>query len=278
MRVLAFLAIALVACGSSSSPEPAPSPTPYGATVDAPPEDDAPPPPSTTTPPGEDPKKDPTAQSSGAHSLKDNRDRLIDTLAKQKSKTRCDLWTSLSATQKGVFLTISDLLGKRSVMTTLADEVTALDHIVAVYEIRDKGGFGNGGGDNNRIWLKGDATLLAALRSFDGALPEWAASKDLAGAHSPFDATSETLHGQPRGQAHFWSADDKAKPLGRPGVEAVNDPHVIEIDIDYDVFHQSNPEGSYVPGGYGRTFYESVWKEKGKGGSAELDYVPTGCN
>jgi hypothetical protein len=217
------------------------------------------------------------SRASSPHSLKENRDRLFDTLAKRKAKERCALWTALSATQKGVFLTISDLLGKRSLMTNDPTSGTALDHVVSIYEIRDKGSFGNGGGDNNRIFIGGDAALLFALRNFDGPLPEWAASTDAAGAHDPFDATSETIHGQPRGQAHFWSADDKAKALGRPGVETVVDPHVIEIDIDYDLFHQSNPEATYVPGGYGRTFYEATWKDKGIGGSAELDYQPTGC-
>src|SRR5688572_23996771 len=61
---------------------------------------------------------DATTPSAGAHALKDNRDRLIDTLAKRKTKERCALWSALSATQKGVFLTISDLLGKRSFLTT----------------------------------------------------------------------------------------------------------------------------------------------------------------
>src|SRR5262245_55135827 len=133
MRMLALVTIAFVAaCGSSS--EPVDGPTPYGATVEAPPPNDNTPP--STNPVGEDPKKDPPAPpvTGTAHSLKDNRDRLIDTLATRKSKTRCALWTSLTPTQKGVFLTISDLLGKRSFMTTASDQVTGLDHIASVYE------------------------------------------------------------------------------------------------------------------------------------------------
>lgn len=221
---------------------------------------------------------------SGPRSLKDNRDRLIDTLARQRSTTRCPLWASLSATQRGVFLTITDLLGKRSFVTndppgarTGADLETALDHVEHLYELRDKGAIGNGGGDNNRMWLRADARLIAALRDTDGALPEWGASSDIAGPHAPFDATSETAFGQPRGQAHFWAKDASAKALGRPGVETVNDPRVVEIDIDYNIIHDSNPEGTYIPGGYGRTFYESKWQPKGVGGPAELDYAPTGC-
>ena len=209
-------------------------------------------------------------------SLRDNRDRLLDSYAARKSLARCAAWSGLTATQKGVFLTITDLLGKRSFMSTTSTE-TALDHVTLVYALRDKGSFGNGGGDNNRIWIQVDAALAAALRDFDGALPEWGRSTDAAGPHSPFDATSETAFGQPRGQAHFWSADNKAQALTRPGVEGVNDPRVVEIDIDYNFIHDSNPEGTYVPGGYGRTYYESRWSSRGAGGGAELDYVPTGC-
>lgn len=212
---------------------------------------------------------------SSSVSLQDNRDRLIDTLAAVKGTTRCPLWKSLTPTQQGVFLTITDLLGKRSFMGASPSTGTALVHVTKVYEIRDKG-TGNGGGDNNRIFLQLDATLIAAMRDFDGPLPEWAKSTDLAGPHSPFDATSETVNGQPRGQSHFWSADDKSKPLGRPGVETVNDPHVVEIDIDYDIFHNSNPEGSYF-GTSGRDLYTQKWTPLGVGGSPEFDYVPTTC-
>lgn len=208
--------------------------------------------------------------------LKDNRDRLIDTLAVVKGTTRCPLWKALTPTQKGVFLTITDLLGKRTFMGASPSSGTALVHVTKVYEIRDKGGFGNGGGDNNRIFLQFDATLIAAMRDFGGPLPEWAKSTDAAGPHDPFDATSETVNGQPRGQAHFWSADDKAKPLGRPGVETVNDPRVVEIDIDYNFLHDSNPEGDYF-GKSGRDLYAEKWSALGLGGSPEFDWVPTTC-
>ena len=213
---------------------------------------------------------------SSSITLKDNRDRLIDTLAVVKGTTRCPLWKALTPTQKGVFLTITDLLGKRTFMGASPSTGTALVHVTKVYEIRDKGGFGNGGGDNNRIFLQFDATLIAAMRDFGGPLPEWAKSTDAAGPHDPFDATSETVNGQPRGQSHFWSADDKAKPLGRPGVETVNDPRVVEIDIDYNFLHDSNPEGDYF-GKSGRDLYAEKWTALGLGGSPEFDWVPTTC-
>jgi hypothetical protein len=184
-------------------------------------------------------------------------------------------------------LTITDLLGKRSYLTngsgtsaagrlSKADQAMALDHVTKVYEIRDSNG-SNGGVNNNRIWLQVDDTLIAALRIPDSALPEWSASTDAAGPHSPFDADSETVNGQPRGQAHFWSTNSNSKTIGRPGVETINDPHVVEIDIDYDLFHNSNPEGTYFPNGKGTDHYTKFWSPKGATGSPELDYVPTTC-
>lgn len=174
-----------------------------------------------------------------------------------------------------MFLTVTDLLGKRTFMGASPSTGTALPHVTKVYEIRDKG-TGNGGGDNNRIWLQFDAVLIAAMRDFDGALPEWRKSTDLAGPHTPFDASSETVNGQPRGQAHFWSADAKSKPLGRPGVEAVDDPRAVEIDIDYNILHDSNPEGTYL-GKAGRELYTQKWTPLGLGGSPEFDWIPSGC-
>jgi len=222
--------------------------------------------------------------------LKQNRDRLVDTLAARKGVARCALWTSLTPTQVGVFVTITDLLGKRSFMTndppggakrTAAIELmTALDHVTRVYEVRDKGASGNGGGDNNRIWIQVDAALAGALRAFASGLPEWEKSSDLAGPHDPFDATSETVNGQPRGQAHFWSADAKSKPLTRPGVEGIDDPRIVEIDIDYNILHDSNPLGSYFAGLGNKTgleLYVEKWTPLGVGGDPELGYTPTGC-
>lgn len=134
----------------------------------------------------------------------------------------------------------------------------------------------NGGVNNNRIFFQADDKLIAAMRGFKTALPEWDQSSDLGGVHAPFDATSETLSGQPRGQSQFWSDDTKSKPLtGRTGVEDVNDPHVVEIDLDYNFFHDSNPEASYFPNGTGREYCEKVWSPKGTGGGPEYDYVPT---
>jgi hypothetical protein len=274
---LAMSCLALAACGLGVEGEAPPAPVierspaaPASPTADAPP-----------APPGDPAAVAPPAPKPAT--LRENRDRLLDTYAAHQSSARCPIWSSLSATQKGVFLTITDLLGHRSYVKAATPGTKgafmALDHVTKVYAIRDKGTFGNGGGDNNRIWLQVDAELIAALRDTqtDAVLPAWGPSADWAGAHAPFDATSETLDGQPRGQAHFWSADAKSRPLGRPGVEAIDDPRAVEIDLDYDLLHSSNPEGWYIPGGNGRDKYASLWSGKGTGDSPELDYAPTGC-
>ncbi|MBX3220693.1 MAG: hypothetical protein KF795_09250 [Labilithrix sp.] len=287
MRTRSFLALLLLGCGAASG-EPIPSPDPAAGSTGSDTSDTRPAPGDSAepdAPAGPDaPVTSPDGGAAPPPTLRENRDRLIDTLATRRGTTRCPLWTELTDTQRGVFLTISDLLGKRSFVTNDppggkaragADLAMALDHVTMVYDIRDS--FGKNGGAGNRIWLQVDATLIAALRDFDGALPEWSKSKDFAGPHAPFDASSETNTGQPTGQAHFWSADAKSKPLGRPGVEDVDDPRAVEIDIDYNLIHDSNPEGTYFPNGKGRAYYTKVWTPKGVGGSPELDYVPTGC-
>jgi len=118
--------------------------------------------------------------------------------------------------------------------------------------------------------------LIEAFRSDDDWLPEWAASRDLAGPHDPFTQSSETVNGQPTGQAHFFASDDDMVILERPGVEGVSDPHIIEIDIDYNLIHESNPECDYlfVPG---RQVYEEFWSGHGNGDPVDFDHLPTGC-
>lgn len=270
MRSLCLCLVVLASCaGSSSSSSSFTEEGTDRTTTSAPIDEPAPPAATASTasaPPSPSPAAPPPV------TLRRHRDRLLDSLA-GTGKTRCALWAELTATQRGVFLTITDLLGQRSLLFG----ASALDHVTKVYAIRDSNG-DNGGMNNNRIWLQVDALLIDALRHPDSpALPEWRKSTDFAGPHAPFDADSETVNGQPRGQAHFWSADAKSKPVGRPGVETIDDPHIVEIDIDYDLFHNSNPEGTYFPNGKGRDHYAKVWSSKGTAASPELDYTPT-CN
>lgn len=284
------LVLGVLACGETASPIPSPpdgTPAASHGSASPPPSgtnDNGNTPPATSAPVTPGSPAPPSTPSIPA-SLHDNRDRLIDSLAAVKGVARCALWQSLTPTQRGVFLTITDLLGKRSYLTNPPpngaprvgpDLEMALDHVTKVYEIRDSNGQ-NGGGDNNRIWVQVDTKLITAMRSFDAGLPEWGKSSDWGGAHEPFDGTSETATGQPRGQSQFWSDDAKSVALTRPGVEGINDPHIVEIDIDYNLFHDSNPEGDYWPDGKGSEHYAKVWSDKGLGTGPELDYVPTTC-
>jgi len=266
-------------------------------------------------------------------SLKVNRDKLLDTYATRiGAANRCVAWNSMTPSQKGVFLTITDLLGKRSFITnnnfrfyknesdsvfgacdpqgtdcTLGCTVnefrqfggpcffmsghecwqkgfcaindaprvdfrTSLDYVTRIWAINGAGTF-CGGGDNNRLYFSASNELMTLIRNFDFGLPEWQDSTDPAGAHSPFNNSSETLTGQPKGQIHFWRWDHEAQVLFRPGVVGVYDPHIVEIDMDYNLTHDSNPECHYG-GLYGRIKYQNLWSNRGLGGSAEFDYDP----
>ena len=72
--------------------------------------------------------------------------------------------------------------------------------------------------------------------------------------------------------------------LQRKGVEGIDDPWIFELDIDYNLPHDSNPECEYG-GKTGREKYEKKWWYKGKAwepgaegaGNAELGWRPSGC-
>lgn len=154
------------------------------------------------------------------------------------------------------------------------DGQTPLDHITAVYSIA--GGHGPnpgagtgscGGGDNNRLFMSMDHQLWLAfgLANVTSGNPAplhdpwgnraWQESSDIAGPHDPFDASDETSYGSPRGQVHYWPARLNPErtaflvplepaspgPVWRPGVEGVSDPYLLEMDQDYNFWHDSNP-------------------------------------
>ena len=223
-------------------------------------------------------------------SVTENRDRLLAEYGQRLGSDRCRVWNDLDEVQRGVFLTITDLLGNRSWMTNDQDGTertgatleTALDHVESIWAIRgaqEEGCFLDrccGGGEFNRIFLSVDETLIAAFRDTDGWLPEWGPTTDLAGPHDPFTQSSETHNGQPRGQAHFFTGNEDVVTLDRPGVEGVSDPHVIEIDIDYNLIHDSNPECDYLRG-RGSEVYADVWSRLGTGEPVDFAYIPSGC-
>ncbi|MDP2341840.1 MAG: hypothetical protein Q8O67_12850 [Deltaproteobacteria bacterium] len=216
--------------------------------------------------------------------LRDNRDRLLGTLV--DGQDRCAVWSGFDDVQRGVFLTVTDLLGRRSFVTravaprTGVDLEMALDHVVRLWAVNGKETSGCvrccGGGEFNRLYFSADDVLVRVLRVDDVGLPAWDGSTDAAGPHEPFTRSLETIAGQPRGQLHLWTTDSEAVALERNGVVGVVDPHIVEIDIDYNVIHESNPECTYS-GSSGRERYEEVWSSEEAFGGAAFDYVPSGC-
>ncbi len=236
-------------------------------------------------------------------STDENRNRLLETLAQlRKASDRCALWPTLSDVQQGVFLTHTDMLGERSCLENSAvtsgpldgsgtcivasnpcqcapGSAMALDHVYRLWSVsgndptcscsKEASGYKccNGGKDWHRTFLSADDHLIARLRAVASGLPAWRASTDLIGPHAPFDQSGETERDRPRGQTHFWSTDAKAVPLTRPGVEGVLDPHAVELDNDYNLVHDSSPEGCYGLFGvgcvYGRVIFKQAWSDAG---------------
>jgi len=239
----------------------------------------------------------------GLDTTDNNRDRLLDTLAQVRAVAdRCTLWALLDDVEMGVFVTHTDMLGARSCVANAsissgplnssgnctspsnpcqcpAGSDMALDHVFKLWAVRGndpgcscvEGATGykccNGGVEWHRMFFSADDWLIAALRDDSGALPEWGPSSDPAGPHAPFTKSSETSQGTPRGQTQYWTTDGQAVTLARPGVEGVYDPHVVELDNDYNAVHDSSPEGCYGIAGfacsYGRARYKSSWSTMG---------------
>jgi len=107
------------------------------------------------------------------------------------------------------------------------------------------------------------SNIAAGVRFFD----YFRNSHDFKGPHDPFDWSDESKGGRtdppgsPTAQIQFWSPhfyrDANGNPVydwtpygslgralmavGRPGVENVTNPYVLEIDQDWDLFHRSDP-------------------------------------
>ena len=159
---------------------------------------------------------------------------------------------------------------------------TALDHIETIYAILDNPCTTVpqtcvcGGGDNHRLYFKADDTLMVKIRNLGWGLPEWWRNYDLKKSHEPFTNSRATIAGQPRGQLHFWRYDweyVRMQSDPRTGVEDVTDPHLVEIDIDYNVPHWSNPLCKYS-GTYGFDLYRDLWGPRGNSAPLDLTYAP----
>jgi hypothetical protein len=217
----------------------------------------------------------------GVASLDDDRDRVLETYAGvQAVADRCAAWSKLDDVQKGIFLTHTDMLGNRSCMENAgACTDLALAHVFKLWAIngsdptcsctKTSTGYNccNGGGEWHRIFFTADDLVIQYLRNVSAGLPEWGASSDLAGPHDPFSQSDETGTGSPRGQVHFWAKDSDASTLTRNGVKGVSDAHIVELDNDYNILHDSNPEGCYGVFGlgcsYGRVVFKKSWSGKG---------------
>lgn len=275
-------------------------------------------------------------------SLKTNRDRLLTSYATHLGyQDAAQVWSSMNTSQKGVFLTITDYLGRRLFAhinenyeiryvgdsddsfygcayknsqpspypfpyneylwvhplnypdscrlvspeecanmgkctrneLPRTDHDMILNHVTLLYAVNGSNGSNCGGGQYNRVFFQADDELIFMLRNPWSGIPGVNYSQDLAGPHNPFTQSREGFEGQPRGQTHQWAWDYEASYLTRNGVYGIYDPHIVEMDIDYDFLHHSNPE-CYYDNTYGRNFYENFWDGRGLGESAELDYIP----
>jgi hypothetical protein len=213
----------------------------------------------------------------------------------------CALWTRLAPSGQATFLTITARL-EGSILEV--DATPMLAHVTKLYRL--VGGDGAtatspgscGGGEFNRMMLSIDDVLHTQLRAaFDqtGGTSQrrvivdvdpasfWRDSHDLAGPHTPFDASDETEGDAPRGQLQYFRDPTSARassPLGRQDLATLVDPFALEIDQDYDCTHNSNPSCEYTL--YG-AFCAPLAKRTGVEiygdhyGVIDLTWRPTGC-
>jgi len=196
----------------------------------------------------------------------------------------CGLWAGWDQSTRAVFLTITH----RLFVSKTPDGASALSHVERLHGVLGGGPDGDecGGIDNNRVFASMDEYLWrrmldahdGALGITDGSDGYWARTRDIAGPHAPFDASNETQAGvdcillietdesrAPTGQAHFFRPGSAAA-MTRGTVEVPLDPRALEIDLDYDCLHRSNPTC--------RDF-ESRYREGY--GDFVCDWVPSSC-
>jgi hypothetical protein len=235
----------------------------------------------------------------GAHSLQQNRDRLLADNAHRRCTDTCTLWAALNQAERYIFLMDTAYFGAPASQLYppgAGNDETALDHATALYSINGpKAGqgvdlSGRGGNDYNRIYLGFDALGECVMRNFIIANPtktagynEWAKSDDLAGPHAPFTEREMipwykgALDFQSEGpQFHHWHQDSDFSQSGinqRLGVCGNTDLSLTEATIAFDSFHNSDPLGDYTSnGGYG-------WQITSQYAGIDPDwsYMPTAC-
>jgi hypothetical protein len=221
--------------------------------------------------------------------LADHRDRLFrGNPALGTGADVCARWSSLDASRRAVFLTLTH----RLFLSRLADDTPVLAEVTAARLILGGGASGTscGGAENNRLFLTISPRLWQALVDTwngtetigDGATSTWIHTEDLAGPHDPFTASTETDTGlaclglielsgskPPTAPAHFF-LDGDAVPVQRgPGIDLPADPYLLELDHDFDCLHQSNP---LCPGRDFAAEYVTRY------GDFVPTWAPTGCS
>jgi hypothetical protein len=157
-----------------------------------------------------------------------------------------------------------------------------IDHVDGLYAVLDGGdpyGRGSCGGENNnRIFVSLDEIGISAIRNiYPLFLPGIKSSGDR-NQHGDFKGRRDTIHGQPRAQFHYFLWDHEAKPINRREMSAVFDPWAMEVDIDYNWIHDSNPLCTYS-GDLGLDDYRDKWGETHKPNPwwpVEYHYTPGG--
>lgn len=220
--------------------------------------------------------------------LADHRDRLFrGNPALGTGADVCARWSSLDASRKAVFLTLTH----RLFVSELADGTPMLAEVTAAKLILGGGANGTtcGGAENNRLFLTISPRLWQAMvdtwngtRTIgDGGGTTWLHTEDVAGPHDPFTASDETDAGlsclglielggskPPTAQAHFF-LDGDAVPVQRgAGIDLPADPYLLEIDHDFDCLHQSNP---VCPNRNFDTKYATNY------GAYDAAWAPAGC-
>jgi hypothetical protein len=187
-----------------------------------------------------------------AATLKANRNRVFADWATRKGYSNtCTAWNSLSKPAQGAFLTLTNRLQ----ISYLPDGSVPLDHVTKLYSIQGDPDNDCHGGDDNRIFVSMDDYLWEAMAYANigyittidaNGNNDWKTSSDLAGPHSPFDASNETSYGHPRGQVQFWISDNGFYyPVCRVDLNCVVDANILEMDQDYDWNHPSSTECTY---------------------------------
>ncbi len=217
----------------------------------------------------------------GTSTLAEHRDRLLATLP----ATTCESWASFDTSQRAVFLTLTH----RLFISAAPDGLPMLAHITRVYLVLGGGSDGSscGGAENNRLFLSMDEYLWQLMgQTWDGASVledggggTFVHTRDLAGPHSPFDASIESDDGlrcallielsgsrPPTAQAHFFLEGSAVRVERGSGISLPLDPYMLELDQDYDCTHRSNPTCSDFEHRYETNY-----------GDFECDWVPAAC-